>query len=130
MNAQYPVSLLALLAVAVLTLTYQVNAQRPRNRAQVHSLQATADASGPHPDKTDITGPVTFTCLNAVSETPNARPAPSCHITAPGFNGTLSIGKTANATGAGTVILTCNGQGNLRCSARVDIPAPGASPSS
>ena len=129
MKMRYPISLLVLLAVAVLTLTYQVNAQRPRNRAQVHSLQATVDASGPHPDKADITGPVTFTCLNAVSETPNARPAASCHITAPGFNGTLSIGKTANATGAGTVTLTCVGQGYLRCSARVDIPAPGTPPS-
>ena len=128
MKMRYPISLLALLAVSILTVTYQVNAQRPRNRAKVHSLQATVDASGPHPDKADITGPVTFTCLNAVSETPNTRPAPSCHITAPGFNGTLVIGKTANATGAGTVILTCVGQGYLRCSARVDIPAPGAPP--
>ena len=130
MKMRYPISLLALLAVSILTVTYQVNAQRPRNRAKVHSLQATFDASGPHPDKADITGPVTFTCLNAVSETPNTRPAPSCHITAPGFNGTLVIGKTANATGAGTVILTCVGQGYLRCSARVDIPAPSAPPSS
>jgi hypothetical protein len=130
MKTRYPISLLALLAVSILTLTYQVNAQRPRNRAKVHSLQATTDSSGSHPDKADITGPVTFTCLNAVSETPNARPAPSCHITAPGFNGTLLIGKTANATGAGTVTLTCVGQGYLRCSARVDILAPSAPPSS
>lgn len=129
-KTRYPISLFALLAVSILTLTYQVNAQRPRNRAQVHSLQATTDSSGSHPDKTDITGPVSFTCLNAVSETPNTRPAPACHITASGFNGTLVIGKTANATGAGTVTLTCVGQGYLRCSARVDIPAPGASPSS
>src|SRR5271156_6017660 len=84
-NTRYPISFLALLAVSILTLAYQVEAQRPRNRAQVHSLQATTDASGSHPDKTDITGPVTFTCLD---------------------------------------------QGYLRCSARVDIPAPGASPPS
>jgi hypothetical protein len=121
-NTRYPISFLALLAVSILTLAYQVNAQRPRNRAQVHSLQATTDASGSHPDKADITGPVTFT--------PNTRPAPACRITAPGFNGTLVIGKTASATGAGTVTLSCVGQGYIRCSARVDIPAPGASPSS
>jgi hypothetical protein len=126
---RYPVFLLALAAVSALTLAYQVEAQRPRNRAKVHSLQATADASGVHPDKFDITGPVTFTCLNAVSETPNSRPEPSCHITAPGFNKTLQKGESGNATGAGTVTLTCNGQGNLRCAARVDIPAP-AAPSS
>jgi hypothetical protein len=130
MKTRCPTSLLALLALVSLTLAFQVNAQRPRNRAQVHSLQATTDASGSHPDKADITGPVTVTCLNAVSETPNTRPAPACHITAPGFNGTLIIGKTANVTGAGTVILTCVGQGYLRCSARVDISAPSASPSS
>ena len=129
-NTRYPISLLALLVVSILTLAYQVNAQRPRNRAQVHSLQATTDASGSHPDKADITGPVTFTCLNAVSETPNTRPAPACHITAPGFNGTLVIGKTASATGAGTVTLSCVGQGYIRCSARVDIPAPGTPPPS
>ena len=130
LKTRYSISLFALLAVSILALSYQANAQRPRNRAQVHSLQATTDSSGSHPDKADITGPVTFTCLNAVSETPNTRPAPACHITAPGFNGTLVIGKTANVTGAGTVTLTCVGQGYLRCSARVDIPAPGASPSS
>ncbi|MFZ3216234.1 MAG: hypothetical protein WA192_09260 [Candidatus Acidiferrales bacterium] len=123
MKLRYALAVLALLAVAFLALTYQVNAQRPRNRAKVHSLQATADASGPHPDKVDIAGPATFTCLNAVSETPNSRPEPSCHITAPGFNGTLNIGKTANATQAGAVILSCNGRGNLRCAARVDTPS-------
>jgi hypothetical protein len=125
---RYLIILLAL-AVLALTLAYRVEAQRPRNRAKVHSLQATADTSGVHPDKFDITGPVTFTCLNAVSETPNSRPEPSCHITAPGFNKTLKKGQSGNATGAGTVTLICNGQGNLRCAARVDIPAPAAAPS-
>ena len=125
---RYLTFLLAL-AVLALPLAYRVEAQRPRNRAKVHSLQATADTSGVHPDKFDITGPVTFTCLNAVSETPNSRPEPSCHITAPGFNKTLKKGESGNATGAGTVTLICNGQGNLRCAARVDIPAPAAAPS-
>jgi hypothetical protein len=125
---RYLIFLLAL-AVSALTLAYRVEAQRPRNRAKVHSLQATADTSGVHPDKFDISGPVTFTCLNAVSETPNSRPEPSCHITAPGFNKTLKKGESGNATGAGTVTLTCNGQGNLRCAARVDIPAPAVAPS-
>jgi len=125
---RYLIFLLAL-AVLALTLAYRVEAQRPRNRAKVHSLQATADTSGVHPDKFDITGPVTFTCLNAVSETPNSRPEPSCHITAPGFNKSLKKGESGNATGAGTVTLICNGQGNLRCAARVDIPAPAAAPS-
>lgn len=126
---RYPIFLLALVAVAMLTLAYRVEAQRPRNRAKVHSLQATADASGVHPDKFDTAGPVTFTCMNAVSETPNSRPEPSCHITAPGFNKILKKGESGNTTDAGTVTLTCSGQGNLRCAARVDIPAPAVAPS-
>ena len=130
MKTQYRISLVVVLAIAVFTFTSQVNAQRPRNRAQVHSMQATRDASGVHADKFDSTGPVTFTCLNAVSETPNSRPEPSCHITAPGFNKILKKGESGNTTDAGTVTLTCSGQGNLRCAARVDIPAPAAAPSS
>src|ERR1700722_9677903 len=126
---RYSVFLVALVAVSTLTLAYRVEAQRPRNRAKARSLQATPDASGVHPDNFDTTGPVTFTCLNAVSETPNSRPEPSCHITAPGFNKLLKKGERGNATDAGTGALTCSGQGNLRFSARVDIPAPAAAPS-
>jgi hypothetical protein len=118
------ISSFAVLAVAVFTLPGQVHAQRPRNRAKVHSMQATSDASGAHPDKFDADGPVTITCLAAFSETPNARPEPSCRIAAPGFNGMMKKGDTAKTTGAGAITLTCAGPGNLRCIARVDIPAP------
>jgi len=61
-------------------------------------------------------------CINGVSETPNV--TVSCFITGPGFNGVLAKGKTANLTGAGTVTMKCNGQGYMRCDARVDIPPP------
>jgi hypothetical protein len=124
MKRGYRISLFAMLALALLAFTWQLNAQRPRNRAKVHSMQATSDASGAHPDKFDADGLVTITCLAAFSETPNARPEPSCRITAPGFNGILKKSETAKTTGAGAITLTCNGPGNLRCSARVDIPAP------
>ena len=119
MKTRYRISLLALVFAAVFTLTYQGNAQRPRNRAKVHSLQATSE----RPDTQAITVAGTITCLSAVSETPNVHPAPSCHVTAPGFNGDLSVGKTVTMTDAGTVILKCSGQGNLRCNARVDTPS-------
>ena len=92
-------------------------------RGQVHSLQATTDTGGAHPAKTEISGPATVTCLNAVSETMNG-PQPSCYISGPGFTGILAKGKTANLTGAGTVTLKCSGQGYMRCDARVDIPPP------
>lgn len=114
------ISLLCLLAVAVLTVSYQANAQRTRG-PKVTSLQATSDKAGQHPAKAEIAGPAPITCLNAVSETPNGQPSPSCHITAPGFQGKLKKGEKANATGAGTVTLTCNGPGlMLRCSARIN----------
>ena len=124
MRMRIRISLFAVLAVAVFMLTNQVDAQRPRNRAKVHSMQATSDASGAHPDKFDADGAVTITCLAAFSETPNARPEPSCRISAPGFSGIMKKGDTAKTTGAGAITLNCAGPGNLRCSARVDIPAP------
>jgi hypothetical protein len=118
MKTWYGIALHSLLAVVVLTLAYQANAQWTRP-AKVQSLQATSDKAGQHPSTASITGPKTITCLNAASETPNGRPAPSCHITAPGFSGNLNKGESASATGAGTVTLTCNGQGFLRCNARI-----------
>lgn len=124
MKTWYRISLVAVLALAVFTFRYKTDAQRPRNRAKVRSMQATSDASGAHPDKFDADGPVTITCLAAFSETPNARQEPVCRISAPGFNGILKKGDTAKTTGAGAITLTCTGPGNLRCSARVDIPAP------
>jgi hypothetical protein len=124
MKTRIRISFFALLAVAVFMLAYQVDAQRPRNRAKVHSMQATSDASGAHPDKFDADGVVTITCLAAFSETPNTRSEPACRIAAPGFNGIMKKGDTAKTTGAGAITLTCAGPGNLRCSARVDIPAP------
>lgn len=77
MKLGYRISLFAMLALAAFAFTWQLNAQRPRNRAKVHSMQATSDASGAHPDKFDADGPVTITCLAAFSETPNARPEPA-----------------------------------------------------
>src|SRR6202034_526492 len=124
MKLGYRISIFAVLALAVCAFTYQVDAQRPRNRAKIRSMQATSDASGAHPDKFDADGPVTITCLAAFSETPNARPEPSCRISSPGFNGILKKGDAAKTTGAGPITLTCAGPGNLRCTARVDIPAP------
>jgi uncharacterized membrane-anchored protein len=127
-KTKYRIALATLLAVllvtSVLAIAHTTNAQRAR-LGKVTSLQATVDKSGPHPATAAITGPATLTCLNAVSEVPNSKPAPSCHIVGPGFNTDLDIGQTAKLTGAGNVTLTCNGQGPmLRCSARVDIPPP------
>lgn len=120
MNRRHLVSLFCLTAVAAFALAHQTNAQRTRG-PKVTSLQATSDKAGQHPATAELTAPAPITCLNAVSETPNGQPAPSCHITAPGFQGKLKIGEKANATGPGKVTLTCNGPGMmLRCSARIN----------
>jgi hypothetical protein len=117
MNTRFLIPALLLLALAVFGLSDEACAQRQR-LGKVTSLQATTDKDGSHPASTEITEAKNITCMNAVSETPGAKPA--CRIVAPGFTGILAIGKSVNATGAGTVTLTCSGQGFMRCAARVN----------
>ena len=119
MKTRYLLFLFCLLGVTALLLAVQGNAQRARP-AKVTSLQATRDGGGAHPATAEIAGPVPIMCIAAFSDPPNSNPAPSCHITAPGFSGNVKKGETVNATGAGTVTLTCNGQGELRCNARIN----------
>jgi hypothetical protein len=115
--------LVALFLFAVLGIA--AHAQRSRNRGQVHSMQASSDHGTMHADKFTINTPVKITCANAVSEVPNSQPVPACRLTATGFNGTLSINSSIDLKDPGDITLTCVGQGGfLRCSARVDIPAP------
>jgi hypothetical protein len=112
---------LSLLMVALLAIASGSPAQRAP-RGKVHALQATTDKAGEHPATAEIPGPATVMCINGVSETPNV--TVNCSITGPGFTGILTKGKSANLTAAGTVTLKCNGQGFMRCDARVDIPPP------
>jgi len=122
MKTKYAVLFAALLAVAVFATVNRAHAQRS-NRGKVTSLQATLDGGVSHPATAEATGPSTLTCMNATSEAQNSRPVPSCHLVAPGFTGNLLKGQTANVTAAGTITLTCNGQGPmLRCTARLDTP--------
>lgn len=106
------------LSTLVLVLTYQSSARRPQ-RPKVTSLSASVDKDGPHPDKAEITGAVPIMCISAMSDDPHSS-TPSCRITAPGFSGTVEPGKTVDATDAGTVTLSCNGQGWVRCHARIN----------
>jgi hypothetical protein len=119
MNSRYITYLVLCSTATILVFCLAANAQRTR-AAKVTSLQATRDGGVQHPATADIAGPVPITCLSIFSETPNSQAAMSCHITAPGFTGNLNKGEKVNATGAGTVTLTCNGPGNLRCSARIN----------
>lgn len=116
MKSRTFVLLLCLLAVAILRIAHQAAAQRVRP-GKVEAMDATRDKEGDHPRTTTIDGPKKITCMGAISETPNTHPA--CHVVAPGFSGTVKVGETIDATGAGTVTLSCTGQGFLRCNARI-----------
>jgi len=83
-------------------------------------ISARTDKTGQHPGTAPVGGPSTVTCTSATSDIPRPQPPPSCFIVAPGFSGNLNRGQSAGTSGAGTVTLTCNGQGNiLTCSATV-----------
>ena len=83
-------------------------------------ISATLDKTGQHPGTAPVKGPATVTCTKAVSDIPRPQPIPSCSIVAPGYSGQLNKGQSAGTSGAGTVTLNCNGQGNvLSCSATV-----------
>jgi hypothetical protein len=106
-----------------LVLSQATTASKPAKQTAAKSAQnisATVDKTGQHPGTAPISGPATITCTNASSNLPNGQPKPSCFISAPGFNGNLNKGQRAGASGAGTVTLNCNGQGDfLSCSASI-----------
>ncbi|MGB9068414.1 MAG: hypothetical protein WCC21_07580 [Candidatus Acidiferrales bacterium] len=115
-----------LIALAVSASALASQAQRSRNRGQVHNMEATADNSGAHPNTFSLTGPALITCVRATSEVPNSNPAPACRISANGFNGTMTVNSNATLK-PGDITLSCIGQGAfLHCDARVDIPPPQA----
>jgi hypothetical protein len=119
---------LAIFALAIASFAIATVAQRARNRAQVHAMQASSDHGKMLSATFTLATPATITCLNATSEVPNGTPAPACHIVANGFNGTMSI-KSSATLKPGDITLTCIGAGGfLRCDARVDIPSPTTSP--
>jgi hypothetical protein len=127
MKINFRISVMAMLLAALFVVAHTGQAQRVRP-GKVQSLQATVDSGVPHPATAAITEPALLTCMNATSEVPNSKPAPSCHIVAPGFTGNLQKGGDVKLTAAGNVTLTCNGQGPmLRCAARLQIPPPAQS---
>ena len=87
--------------------------------AAAQVMTSTTEANGnQHPGSAAIRGPASVTCASAVGSNPRQYP-PSCNISAPGYYGVVNIGQTIGTSGAGTVMLTCNGQAPLRCTARV-----------
>jgi hypothetical protein len=93
-------------------------ARTPKVASQ--TISASVDNTGQHPGTAAVSKAATIMCLSAQSDLPNPQPAPSCYFTVPGFIGSLNRGQSAGTSGAGTVTLICNGQGNrLTCSGRV-----------
>ena len=65
-----------------------------------------------------IDGPSSIRCTSAVGQVGEGD-KPSCKIVAPGYSGTVEIGKMVAADKAGIVTPTCNGQPPLRCTAQI-----------
>lgn len=89
-------------------------------KAQPQIISAYSDKTGQHPGLAAVAGAAQVKCVGARSDISNPQPTSSCNIVAPGYNGDLKVGASIGTSGAGTVTLTCNGQGNrLDCDARV-----------
>jgi len=73
----------------------------------------------PHPRTLDEGSPVRVTCIDIYAPEPNGK-AIACYVKGPGINRQLKLGESAETTGAGTVILTCKGDGFIYCRARID----------
>ena len=78
-------------------------------------IHATQEASGnQHPGTAAVKGAAKVTCIATAGKDC------TCYITGPGVASQVPKGGVVGTSGAGTVTLTCNGQGALSCSARVD----------
>ena len=77
------------------------------------SITATFDQAGHHPATAVVTGVASVSCSDGAG---TGSPI-DCLIVAPGYVGEVPLHKTVKTTGAGTVMLTCSGQG--RCTALV-----------
>src|SRR6202035_4019792 len=91
-------------------------------RAESRKISASSDAAGSHPGSADVSGPVAVTCVSATDDTGTVTP-PACIIDAPGTGGVVKIGDKVAVTGAGRVVLTCQGRGRLACTARIEEEA-------
>lgn len=78
------------------------------------SISATFDQSGEHPATAVAKGVATVSCSDASGS--QGHPV-DCLILAPGYMGEVALHKSVTTTGAGTIQLSCSGQGH--CTALV-----------
>jgi hypothetical protein len=107
---------ISIVVLSSLAILYGCNHQA---RASSRTISASSDASGSHAGSAKITGPVIVTCVSATDDTGTATP-PACVVDAPGAGGAVKIGDKVTATGAGNVVLTCQGKGTLACTAKIE----------
>jgi len=107
---------ISIVVLSFLAILYGCNHQA---RASSRTISASSDASGSHAGSAKITGPVIVTCVSATDDTGTATP-PACVVDAPGAGGVVKIGDKVTATGAGNVVLTCQGKGTLACTAKIE----------
>ena len=117
----FAVAVAVLMASAFAQNAHESSDKKAKN-AGGQTISASSDQTGQHPGTAAVPGPASVTCTSAASDIPNPQPRPSCNIVAPGSPGDVPVGTTIGTSGAGTVSLTCNGQGNrLNCSARIQF---------
>jgi hypothetical protein len=85
--------------------------------AASRTISSYTEATGnQHPGTAAVGGPAQVTCTFVAGT--NA----TCYIVGPGVANQVPKGGQVGTSGAGTVTLTCNGNGALRCQARIDGP--------
>ena len=87
--------------------------------ADSKTITATSDSKGSHPSTAAVTGPVEVTCVSATDDSGKPLP-PACNVDGPGTSGAVDIGHKVAIIGAGNVVLSCKGAGNLACTAKIE----------
>ena len=107
-----------LVTMIVLLLTGLPQVALARTRT-IHATQ-TGNCNR-HPATVAVDGPVTVTCLNSSQSIhKQGGPPAACYITGPGVEQLVPKDGNVAINAAGTVTLTCHGDGSLSCSARID----------
>jgi hypothetical protein len=88
-----------------------------------HIISATQDLNGAqHAATYNVKSVVTVTCTRATQSAPlkagSSRPA--CYVAGPGLGKKVEINSSVATSGAGTLTVTCTGQGQLGCSVRIN----------
>jgi hypothetical protein len=104
-------SIRSVLTAAAITCLLGCSAKAPPPSS---SITATFDQGGHHPATAVVTGIASVSCSDGAGSQGTAI---DCLIVAPGYVGEVPLRKSVKTTGAGTVMLTCSGQG--KCTAVV-----------